>query len=84
MQTRVRLAAQVMKLDGILLDARFEVVGGTSLYRLVRHPEAAGLHRRLAQQKIWSRSFDWAKDLLRFGLPPDAEALDRLAAALAK
>ncbi len=83
MQTRVRLAAQAIKLDGVLLKAGFEVIGGTSLYRLARHPEAAALHRRLAQKKIWCRSFDWSRDVLRFGLPPDAEALDRLASALA-
>jgi cobalamin biosynthetic protein CobC len=82
--TRVRLAAQVIKLDGVLMDSGFEIVGGTSLYRLARHPEASALHRRLAQQKIWCRSFDWANDLLRFGLPEDARALDRLTAALAK
>lgn len=81
--TRVRLAAQVIKLDGVLIDAGFEIVGGTSLYRLARHRDASALHRRLAQQKIWCRSFDWAKDLLRFGLPENAQALDRLAAALA-
>lgn len=84
MQTRVRLAAQAIKLDGVLLRAGFEVIGGTSLYRLARHPEASALHRRLAQKRIWCRSFDWSKDMLRFGLPEDAEALDRLAAALAK
>jgi cobalamin biosynthetic protein CobC len=83
MQTRVRLAAQVMKLDGVLLDAGFEVIGGTSLYRLARHRDASALHRKLAQRKIWCRSFDWSRDLLRFGLPHDAEALDRLTVALA-
>lgn len=83
MQTRVRLAAQVIKLEGILLDAGFEVVGGTSLYRLARHPDAAALHRRLAQKRIWCRSFDWSREMLRFGLPHDAEALGRLAVALA-
>ncbi|UGV27564.1 threonine-phosphate decarboxylase [Rhodopseudomonas boonkerdii] len=83
MQTRVRLAAQAIKLDGVLLKAGFDVVGGTSLYRFARHPAALALHRRLAQKRIWCRSFDWSRDMLRFGLPHDAEALDRLAAALA-
>ena len=32
---------------------------------------------------IWCRRFDWADDLLRFGLPPDDRDLERLAAALA-
>ena len=36
----------------------------------------------LARQHIWCRSFEWADDLLRFGLPADAAGLDRLAAAL--
>jgi len=83
MQTRVRLAAQAIKLDGVLIEAGFAVVGGTSLYRLARHRDAAALHRKLAQRHIWCRRFDWARDLLRFGLPDDAEALSRLAAALA-
>jgi cobalamin biosynthetic protein CobC len=38
----------------------------------------------LARQRIWCRRFDWSQELLRFGLPPDAAALNRLAAALAK
>lgn len=83
MQTRVRLAAQAIKLDGVLQQAGFEVIGGTSLYRLVRHREASDLHRRLAQKRIWCRSFDWSNDVLRFGLPENAEALDRLTVALA-
>jgi cobalamin biosynthetic protein CobC len=41
------------------------------------------VHRKLAQKRIWCRSFDWSNELLRFGLPEDAKALDRLAAALA-
>ena len=82
--TRVRLAAQVIKLEGVLTDAGFDIVGGTLLYRLARHPDALALHRRLAQKQIWCRSFDWAKDLLRFGLPENAQALERLASALAK
>ncbi|MET0906792.1 MAG: threonine-phosphate decarboxylase [Bradyrhizobiaceae bacterium] len=84
MQTRVRLAAQAIKLDGVLRAAGFEVAGGTSLYRLARHPQASALHRRLAQQHIWSRSFDWSRDLLRFGLPHDTEALARLTTALVR
>jgi len=83
MQTRIQLAAQAIKLDGILQDAGFAVIGGTSLYRLVRHREALAVHRKLAQKRIWCRSFDWSNELLRFGLPEDAKALDRLAAALA-
>jgi cobalamin biosynthetic protein CobC len=84
MQTRVALATQAIKLDAILDGAGFTGAGGTALFRLARHPDAMRLHRVLAQQQIWCRSFDWAGDLLRFGLPPDASAVDRLASALAQ
>jgi cobalamin biosynthetic protein CobC len=80
---RGSLAQQAGKLDEVLVKAGFTVAGGTSLFRLGRHPEALKRHAALARQQIWCRSFDWADDLLRFGLPPDDAGLDRLAAALA-
>jgi cobalamin biosynthetic protein CobC len=83
MQTRVALATQAIRLDAVLGDAGFTSAGGTALYRLARHADAMRLHRLLAQQQIWCRSFDGANDLLRFGLPSDAAALARLAKALA-
>jgi cobalamin biosynthetic protein CobC len=52
------------------------------LFRLARHPHARELHAALARRHIWCRSFDWADDLLRFGLPRDDAGLDRLAVAL--
>jgi cobalamin biosynthetic protein CobC len=82
-RTRSALQEQSNKLDNVLTQAGCELVGGTTLFRLVRHPEARRLHEKLAEQQIWCRSFDWADDLLRFGLPPDATGLARLAAALA-
>jgi cobalamin biosynthesis protein CobC len=60
----------------------FTIAGGTSLFRLARHPDALKLHATLARRQIWCRRFDWADDLLRFGLPADAAGLDRLAIAL--
>jgi len=80
--TRATLARQAARLDAVLNQAGLEMIGGTSLYRLTRHREAARIHDALAQRQIWCRSFDWADDLLRFGLPSDDAALDRLAAAL--
>ena len=81
-RTRRVLQQQARALDDALVKAGFTIAGGTPLFRLARHPEALRLHAALAQQHIWCRSFDWADDLLRFGLPPDAAGLDRLAAAL--
>jgi cobalamin biosynthesis protein CobC len=81
-RTRRALEQQARALDEVLVKAGFAMAGGTSLFRLVRHPHALTLHAELAKRHIWCRSFDWADDLLRFGLPPDAVGLDRLAASL--
>jgi cobalamin biosynthetic protein CobC len=80
--TRGRLEQQARKLDQVLAKAGFTIAGGTSLFRLARHPDAKKLHAALARRHIWCRSFDWADDLLRFGLPSDTAGLDRLAVAL--
>ena len=80
--TRQQLRSEAAALDAVLLSAGLRVVGGTSLYRLVRHPRACDLHEALARQRIWCRRFEWADDLLRFGLPADESARDRLASGL--
>lgn len=82
-ETRIKLRERAAKLDAVLQTAGFAPAGGTTLFRLVRHPHASAYHTALARRRIWCRRFDWAEDLLRFGLPPDDAALDRLARALA-
>jgi cobalamin biosynthetic protein CobC len=79
---RLQLQASAKRLDATLRQAGCAVIGGTALFRLVRHQDAATLHQRLAQRHIWCRSFDWANDLLRFGLPRDERDFTRLADAL--
>jgi cobalamin biosynthetic protein CobC len=59
-----RAAAQI---DDLLIRTGFEVVGGTRLFRLARHAEAAGWFERLARNRIWVRKFADRPDLLRFG-----------------
>ena len=81
-RTRGALEQQARKLDQVLVKSGFTIAGGTSLFRLARHPDALKLHATLARRQIWCRRFDWADDLLRFGLPADAAGLDRLAIAL--
>lgn len=83
-ETRDKLRDCAAKLDAVLRAAGFAAVGGTMLFRLVRHPHASAYHTALARRQIWCRRFDWADDLLRFGLPPDDVALERLARALAE
>jgi cobalamin biosynthetic protein CobC len=79
---RAQLAEHATRLDFILTQAGGKVIGGTSLFRFVRHPDARYLHVQLARQRVWVRKFDWANDHLRFGLPADDAALGRLADAL--
>jgi cobalamin biosynthesis protein CobC len=81
-RTRGELEQQARKLNKVLTKAGFTIAGGTSLFRLARHPDARKLHAALARRHIWCRSFEWADDLLRFGLPPDDSGLERLADAL--
>ncbi len=79
---RARLADEQAALDAILIRHGIEIVGGTSLYRLVRCGDAVALHDKLARQRIWTRWFGWDRSLLRIGLPPDSAGYARLDAAL--
>lgn len=79
--TRARLAADARRLDGLLERAGFEVVGGTSLFRLAAAADAPARFERLAQAGVLTRPFRDDPSRLRFGLPPD-DAWARLEAAL--
>lgn len=79
---QVQLLAESAALDVVLHAGGLAFVGGTTLFRLARHRQAAAIHAGLAAVHIWTRIFDHAPDLIRFGLPPDAAALRRLAEAL--
>jgi cobalamin biosynthesis protein CobC len=81
-RTRVAIQAQAQKLDAVLRGAGFTIAGGTGLFRLARRADASQVHTALAAKRIWCRRFDWADDLLRFGLPPGDSELNRLAASL--
>lgn len=80
---RVRLTAAAGRLDGLLMRAGLRLVGGTSLFRLAAHPRAVDLFTLLAGAGILVRRFADHTDWLRFGIPGDEEAFDRLAEALA-
>jgi cobalamin biosynthetic protein CobC len=82
-RTRNAIQHQARELDTVLAVAGFTILGGTGLFRLVQHPDAGKVHMALAAQHIWCRRFEWANDLLRFGLPLHKHDLDRLAGALA-
>jgi cobalamin biosynthesis protein CobC len=80
---RKQLAVAARRLDGVLTRRGFEVVGGTSLYRLVRAADAPARFERLAAAGILTRPFQHDATLLRFGLPGSPEAWRRLEEALA-
>jgi histidinol-phosphate/aromatic aminotransferase/cobyric acid decarboxylase-like protein len=80
---RRQLAAAARRLDGLLSRHGFEVVGGTSLYRLVRAADAPARFEKLAAAGILTRPFQHDATLLRFGLPGAPDGWRRLGAALA-
>jgi cobalamin biosynthesis protein CobC len=78
------LAREAARLDLLLIGAKLEIVGGTSLFRLVRTPAATALFDHLGRAGILVRRFAEQPAWLRFGLPGDEAAWQRLAAALAE
>jgi len=82
--TRVRLTAAAGRLDGLLLRAGLNIIGGTTLFRLIEHGRAAELFEALAHAAVLVRRFAGEPHRLRFGLPADDVAFSRLADALAQ
>ncbi len=82
---RIRDAIMMRKaaLDAALAASGLDVIGGTSLFSLVEHPDAAAIHHRLCRHRILVRPFDYNPRWLRFGLAPDSAGDKRLAEALA-
>lgn len=79
---RRRLAESAGRLDASLVAAGFEIVGGTSLFRLAAHARAQAIADALGQAGIHVRRFSAAPHWLRFGIPADEE-WPRVEAALA-
>jgi len=80
-RTRRRLERDAARLDGLLVEAGFEIVGGTSLFRLTRTSDAKRRAEALAEQGVLVRTFAHDPSLVRFGLPGRAD-WPRLRAAL--
>ena len=80
---RRSIEARKAALDAVLAGAGLAVVGGTGLFSLVDHADAAGLQEGLCRHHVLVRPFDYDARWLRFGLAPDAASDARLAAALA-
>ncbi len=74
--------ADSARLDALLRDAGFVVVGGATLFRLAIHSEARSRFLTLGQHGVLTRDFVERPEWLRFGLPGDEAAWGRLAMAL--
>ncbi|MBS0222250.1 MAG: threonine-phosphate decarboxylase [Proteobacteria bacterium] len=80
--TAARLEDDRERLDSVLARAGFALLGGTPLFRLAQHRDAAGIVERLGQRGIHVRAFARKPHWLRFGLPGSDTAFRRLCAAL--
>ncbi|MDO1585199.1 threonine-phosphate decarboxylase CobD [Rhizobium oryzicola] len=80
---RHQLADEAARLDDLLREVGFEIEGGTSLFRFVRHERASEVFDRLARAGIWVRRFPHLPHHLRIGLPA-ATDWNRLQGALLK
>ena len=81
--TRSRLAKMAAELDEVLTGSGLEMIGGTSLFRLVQTPSASELFHVLGRAGIFVRRFVDQATRLRFGLPASDAEWRRLRAALA-
>jgi cobalamin biosynthetic protein CobC len=82
--TRVRLKSAAGRLDGLLVRARLNVVGGTPLFRLIEHERAAALFEHLAAKGVLVRRFADHGRWLRFGIPGNDEDFERLGRTLSE
>ncbi len=81
-QTLAVLAKAAERLDVVLTGAGLEIVGGTPLFRLTRSSNAHELFNHLGTAGILIRRFAEDATWLRWGLPRNEAAWQRLAAAL--
>lgn len=77
-----RLTLESGRLDHLLAEAGFTVVGGTPLFRLAECEDAAMWFRKLGLAGILTRPFRGRAGVLRFGIPSDSPGWARLETAL--
>jgi cobalamin biosynthesis protein CobC len=82
-QTSARLRKGAARLDSLLEQNGWILIGGTSLFRLARKPDARAVFHRLLEAGILTRLLPNEPDRIRFGLPGAETEWRRLAAALA-
>lgn len=83
-EARRSIVARAGRLDTLLGRHGLQSRGACPLFRLVETDDAPALFERLAASGILTRPFDHAPRWLRFGVPGDDAAFDRLDRALAR
>jgi cobalamin biosynthetic protein CobC len=82
--TRHNLKRAMRELHALLRRCRLEILGGTDLFVLVKHPDAQAMVAELCGHGIYVRRFADNASCLRFGLPADASSANRLDHALSR
>jgi cobalamin biosynthetic protein CobC len=82
-RSRARLVSDAARLDAMLGRGGLTLIGGTPMFRLMRHMQAPAVFEALARAGILTRPFADKPTWLRFGLPGSEEAWTRLERALA-
>ncbi len=80
--TRAGLSKDKARLDALLGEAGWRILGGTSLFRLAAKVDAEAAFQRLIAVGILRRPFASASDRVSLGIPPGVDAGRRLATAL--
>jgi cobalamin biosynthetic protein CobC len=83
-RSAARLERNGARLNALLRDAGFEILGGAPLFRLVRHGEAGKFFERICAGGILTRPFAARPDWLRFGIPQNDADFARLAEILSR
>jgi cobalamin biosynthesis protein CobC len=78
-----KLERGAKRLDTALAASGAELVGGTPLFRLVRHDLARAVVETLGERGILVRQFEYQPSWLRFGIPGSQDAWRRLTDGLA-
>lgn len=68
-KTRLVLATSARRLDGIVVGAGLDLVGGTDLFRLYSCSDSTTVFEKLATNHILTRVFPYSKNWIRIGLP---------------
>ena len=77
-----RLGADAARLDALLVENGWTILGGTKLFRLAQHTDARAIFERLLRQGVLTRPFADASQRLRLGIPGSEAQWRRLTQAL--